>query len=92
MSEEKQKVREAIAKFSLIMEEKLKENDHKGQDYEWRTNSIYSLMNRLVMESGELATAINMGLPPEMVEREAADVANFVMMIADTYRHHYNGQ
>jgi NTP pyrophosphatase (non-canonical NTP hydrolase) len=70
------------------MEEKLRENDHKGG---WGTMSAASLFVRLVEETGELASLVDRmrGLPEiawrAKIAREAADVANFAMMIADNF-------
>jgi NTP pyrophosphatase (non-canonical NTP hydrolase) len=58
------------------MEQKLRENSHKAH---WRDCSREWLMSRLLDEVEELRAAVT----SEDVAREAADVANFAMMIAD---------
>lgn len=72
-------LRPALAAFALAMEAKLKANDHKGG---WAGCDEHWLMDRLYEEADELCDAINKG-DPEAVAPEAADVANFAMMIYD---------
>jgi len=90
--------RTEIKAFSEIMEQKLKENDHKSH---WSKADIDYLLKRLNEEVTELENKFlkletrntraladdSMGdifMPePEDIQRECADVANFAMMIAD---------
>jgi NTP pyrophosphatase (non-canonical NTP hydrolase) len=69
-------LRPEVAAFAEVMERKLRENDHKDH---WRYCTGTYLFNRLRGEVNELARAKTAD------ERlaEAADVANFAMMIAD---------
>jgi len=76
-------VRSEVAWFAEKMEEKLLENDRKSH---WKGCSDKWLLNRLRQETGELKRAIGSKLDSEQVAREAADVANFAMMIADNAR------
>jgi NTP pyrophosphatase (non-canonical NTP hydrolase) len=80
-------MREQVKWFAEQMENKLKENDHKGG---WDNCNVYWLWQRLQDESGELLTAINLyrdlGADKNNIIKEAADVANFAMMIADIVR------
>ena len=62
--------------FAEQMEAALKRNDHKGG---WLLCDRLWLQRRLLSKFRELCAEIR----PEMVMREAADVANFAMMIAD---------
>lgn len=71
-----------VLRFAVVMQDKLDENDHKRH---WRTCSAKWLLNRLKQETAELERAVGMGAAPDVVEREAADVANFAMMVADVY-------
>lgn len=86
-------LRPEVAAFAQLMEQKLRENDHKGG---WQHESLHYLIRRVGEEYGELHALcykdVNqlLGVPPvlprERIEafgREAADVANFAMMIAD---------
>jgi len=85
-------VREVVARFALLMEQKLRENDHKGG---WDGDYPDALMERLRQEADELDRVLRRGDNPitspagwsdsdcAEVAREAADVANFAMMIAD---------
>lgn len=75
-------VRPEVAAFAVAMEGKLKENDHKGG---WSDCDKHWLMDRLYDEADELCGAVNRGVASE-IEGEAADVANFAMMIHDISR------
>ena len=77
-----QRWRPEVVAFADAMEAKLKENDHKRH---WRYLGMQTLSMRLTQEREELRRAVEGG-DPESVLREAADVANFAMMIADTVR------
>lgn len=78
--------RESVQWFAEQMEIKLRENDHKGG---WDNCGIFWLLNQLVKEVKELSDAMNSGhnsesgLDLKNIIREASDVANFAMMIAD---------
>jgi NTP pyrophosphatase (non-canonical NTP hydrolase) len=73
--------------FAEKMESKLDENLHKGG---WEDSESAYLVRRLLEETGELIGAILDGEPDDTIIAEAADVANFCMMIADT-AHTRNG-
>jgi NTP pyrophosphatase (non-canonical NTP hydrolase) len=88
-------IREEVAAFATHMESKLRENDYKGG---WKNDGLGSLVNRAVEELQELqravgafehvryspsTTAEDLKAAAREVLREAADVANFAMMIAD---------
>jgi NTP pyrophosphatase (non-canonical NTP hydrolase) len=79
-------VRKEVVKFSNLMEEKLKANDHKGG---WDNESIDFLTIRLREETVELFDALRIfhSNPHEhslkLVEDECADIANFALMISD---------
>lgn len=75
-----------LLEFAAVMERKLDENDHKEH---WSNFPISHLSRRLSQELEELRRAIKKNLPPEDIVREAADVANFAMMIADNYEAAY---
>jgi NTP pyrophosphatase (non-canonical NTP hydrolase) len=70
-------VRPEVARFALLMEAKLRANDHKRH---WRYVPLQYLSMRLTQERKELAGAIQTRTD---VGGECADVANFAMMIAD---------
>jgi len=84
--------RPEVLAFARAMEEKLRRNDHKGG---WKDESARSLLERAEDEIDELDLAVTClrddecGHHPseaaklENVLGEAADVANFVMMVAD---------
>ncbi len=65
--------------FWRLMVVKLGENSHKTH---WSRSTDAYLMRRLVQETKELRNALKKGDAKE-IGREAADVANFAMMIAD---------
>lgn len=80
------KLRPELLRFAEEMEKRLRANDHKGG---WEDDSDDSLLARLREETNELADALAK-LPGRsgdqlMVTLEAADVANFAMMIADQF-------
>jgi hypothetical protein len=91
-AEERLDVRPEVAAFALLMEAKLRENDHKGG---WHGEDTEGLLRRLREETDELETAMKRGPGTEwpygarqkpqrtLIGREAADVANFAMMLAD---------
>lgn len=78
--------RPEIVAFANLMEAKLRANDHKGG---WRNDRAADLHSRLLEEAEELFDALNWrsaflgAADPERIGSEAADVANFAMMIAD---------
>ena len=66
--------------FSVRMNRKLQANNHKGG---WNQDSIFHLRFRICEELVELFEALDEHADPEEIADEAADVANFAMMIAD---------
>jgi uncharacterized protein YdeI (YjbR/CyaY-like superfamily) len=72
-----------IDRFAMVMKTKLLENIHKGH---WKDCTLNYLSRRLTQERKELLKAVtdNKEKPVDVI-REAADVANFAMMIADNY-------
>ena len=79
-----------VLDFAAKMEEKLDANRHKGDQYGWRKKPTDALIDRLLDEVEELRRAADQhhhsGMSYRNVDREAADVANFAMMVADRYR------
>ncbi|WP_217647716.1 hypothetical protein [Alicyclobacillus macrosporangiidus] len=76
-------MRPEIAWFAEQMSGKLDENAHKGG---WNRCDPWWLLGRLREEAAELQAAMMNPGAPEVIIREAADVANFAMMIADLAR------
>ncbi|WP_245628942.1 hypothetical protein [Alicyclobacillus shizuokensis] len=80
-------IREPVRWFARQMELKLRENDHKGG---WLECDVWWLFSRLYEEVAELQEAMYEvaagDASREKVIREAADIANFAMMIADLAR------
>lgn len=74
--------RPIVASFALAMEERMRANDHKGG---WKEDAAAALFYRLREESMELQFALGEQGIPTSIRREAADVANFAMMIADNF-------
>ena len=75
-------LRPALLRFALEMERKLKANDHHKSG--WEENDNGDLLTRVLDEARELRYEIESRDPlPERVIEEAADLANFAMMIAD---------
>ena len=76
---ERDYLRPAVRAFARLMEGKLRRNDHKTH---WSEAGLGYLIGRLRDEVTELIRAVG-GEGKEPVGDEAADVANFAMMIAD---------
>jgi NTP pyrophosphatase (non-canonical NTP hydrolase) len=80
--------RPAISQFALWMEAKLRENDHKNGTLDDSPAALLRRLGEEVMELAEVVHSDRDGDPriDEEIERgiarEAADVANFAMMIA----------
>lgn len=72
--------KQAVSCFSLQMVENLNNNIHKGH---WAGETNVYLLERLREEMEELELAVMRGADLKTVLSEAADVANFAMMIAD---------
>jgi len=80
-----------VVAFAHVMDEKLLKNVHKG---DWREaprgiNTPKAMLDRLREEVEELTEALKIGWSfgkeREAIRREAADVANFALMIADLF-------
>lgn len=80
-------LRDSLATFAHAMEGRLRANDHKEH---WSFYSVGHLRKRIADELGELKRAIDAKESPERILREAADVANFCMMVADNYRSEFD--
>jgi len=68
--------------FIKAMRLKLQANNHKGG---WDQYSLGALFQKLIEEVDELKAAI-VNEPVENIALEAADIANYALMIADTAR------
>jgi hypothetical protein len=83
-----------LGPFFEMMEEQLRANSHKG---DWRERVVHRpgvadellttahALIRLEEELRELRLAVETGQEPEVVLGEAADVANFALIVADLY-------
>lgn len=79
------RLRPSLRKFAVAMELRLRANDHTKAARGWKACSDEYLLRRLSEEYEELLLELR-GLSrcnPKRVCDEAADVANFAMMIAD---------
>lgn len=79
-----------VLAFARRMEAKLEANRHKGDREGWLSDRPRALFERLTEEVRELRLALRLDKPRwyergeiDEVTAEAADVANFAMMIAD---------
>ena len=80
-------------KFTELMAKRLKENDHKGGWEDCNEAYLLKLLEQEVKELSDVIKNINPFMPeskfPEQTQlkkvaiREATDVANFALMIAD---------
>lgn len=83
-------IRESLRNFVIEMEKVLRDNDYKGG---WKAESLEYLIKRAMTELGELSDALLRYQHNDhqdnaaMVVREAVDVANYMMMIADKVHH-----
>jgi len=79
-----------VSAFAAMMRQKLEQNRHKGgwevgehDDLRWQQGAY---LDRLIEEAEELKKALfkaDYSQNPQEIAEEAADVANFAMMIAD---------
>ena len=77
-------LRPEVAWFAWQMELQLRANDHKGG---WQGDALLSLWDRLYEEADELRSELYaLPLVPLRIVKEAVDVANFAMMVADSFR------
>lgn len=76
----------SIIRLAGFMSIKLSENSHKDG---WGGLTLQHLSMRITQEKQELIRAVQRGATPEQVWREAADIANFAMMIAENYEDEY---
>ena len=76
-------MRKEVAEFAESMEARLVEHEYKGG---WQECSIDFLICGLRMNVANLQIAIYEGMSKAAVTKDAADVANYAMMIADRWR------
>ncbi len=71
--------------FVSVMLEKLRENrKHKGDREGWKNDDPFDLLDRVLEEAKELKAELRkIPSDPTAILREAADVANMAMMVAD---------
>ena len=69
-----------VLAFAVLMELKLRHNDHKDH---WRLLGLEEMLRLLDIEVDELKDATQDNVSSDNIALEAADVANFAMMIAD---------
>lgn len=74
-----------VVDFGFVMEHKLAANRHKGDREGWLRDSPLALISRAFGELRELYNAVFDNEEPDAVWFEAADVANMVVMVADSY-------
>lgn len=74
---------EVLTRFRTYMSMKLTQNLSKGGPEGWRYEKVSYLVERLEEEVKELKTLLLDNPTAYEVIHEAADVANFAMMIAD---------
>jgi NTP pyrophosphatase (non-canonical NTP hydrolase) len=73
--------RPEVMKFASLMEKKLQINDYKG-GWKGGRRDLSWFFKRMSLEVIELDEALEKGIA-EDIALEAADIANFCMMIAD---------
>jgi NTP pyrophosphatase (non-canonical NTP hydrolase) len=72
-----------VLAFAFEMERRLRANAHKGGPEQWRQASGRRLWAFLIDEVLELRSELRGLDRPTVIAAEAADVANFALMIAD---------
>lgn len=72
-------IRPELEHFANLMEDKLKQNEHKGG---WKEESIEFLKMYMILEYHEVREAFQKGSPDEIID-ECVDLANYCMMIVD---------
>jgi len=77
------RLRPSVRWFAGVMEQRLREFDTQRGKRGWRDDPPQALFGRLVEEGLELQKAVDRLIEGDSIIREAADVANFAMMIAD---------
>jgi NTP pyrophosphatase (non-canonical NTP hydrolase) len=75
-------IRDPVLLFAAMMELRLREHDGEKGRHGWRDERLSWLFQRLYIEYEELRLALETD-NTEAILKEAADVANFAMMIAD---------
>lgn len=86
-----------VLEFAKRMEAKLERNRHKGNREGWINDDPWALIKRLCQETQELEDEMiafeattdstsDESTQAERVANEAADIANFAMMLADWYK------
>lgn len=75
----KKEIEDTVSWFSGRMQEKMLTNMYKGS---WRGYTTQLLFKRLIDEISELYEALLVGGTEDII-KEASDIANFSMMIAD---------
>jgi hypothetical protein len=76
-----QEIRPELAAFAKAMENRLKENAHRG---DWRTFNFYYLAACLTANLGHMIRAFQAD-KPDTVLQSATDTANYAMMISELY-------
>jgi NTP pyrophosphatase (non-canonical NTP hydrolase) len=74
---------EYVERFAALMERQLAANRHKGNRPGWLGESFDFLKSRLCDEVAELFDQITCDGSSGDIAKEAADVANFCMFLAD---------
>lgn len=77
---------QCVVEFGRLMEAKLAKNRRKGDRAGWLNLAPLELLRLLRGEVDELTAALEAGTADD-VESECADVANFAMMVSDSFRH-----
>jgi len=77
---EREALRPEVLAFAQLMERQLRANDHKPG---WKNDDPAALSRRIAQEHAELQDTMRQCRGAEAIGKEAADVANFSMMVAD---------
>ena len=80
--------KEMLNQFAAIMETKFALHREKGGPDEWRKTPARQYVTRILDEVNELLAALD-SEDPDKICHEAADVANFALIVADCARHQF---
>jgi len=78
------KLRPELNAFAQHMEHVLRANDHKSS---WRLMTLNALINRAIENLDKLLTETNWDHDPEKIAKHCADIANYMLMIADNAKY-----
>lgn len=71
-----------VDRFAHAMRRRFREKSDRG---DWLNKDLGWAFVRLAEETGELAALVTSGADPQFIQKQAADIANFALVIDDLY-------